>query len=529
MCDRGKYNDFCDTKKCSRECKEAHFARPYERYQPRWCDDRKKLRPWKEHANLKSLHENDDNCTPWELEEQSDEELDRIMLKLDEINKLVFPPTETEKIKHKWEDRVRRKNDKLKERPCVPRKKPFSLFNRFVEEETCDESKYKRIRTPKHGTYWAAPVRPLNPCTRVARHLMQPPDCSTTRRCVCGKANARGGCGGHHDNRGCTPKSCCQGKPNQDMCEAAFKQHGFVAMERGPQNYQGMPHSSNYDEENGYAPTIYMEESNFKSETTIQFGDEDTEAEEEHAPSKHEKKGKEGKHGKKDKGGKKDKHGKEGKDGKHGKEKKGGGKSHKEGKSSKGGHDKSEKSHGSGKSEKSHGGKSNKSKGGKSEKSHKKEGKSSHKEGKSSKHAEESENEEMAANDTEGEEVPKKSHEKSEKSHGGKSSKSHDKKSKGGESKKSKKSKKSDKEGKKSKKDKKGKSGSHSNKMESQDIPEIRMTLAPPVASPGSNYSKITRSNHSHVGSSNVGSDFSHSPLSSTYIRPEEKFEFMYL
>ena len=136
----------------------------------------------------------------------------------------------------------------------------------------------------------------------------------------------------------------------------------------------------------------------------------------------------------------------------------------------------------------------------------------------------------MAANDTEGEEVPpKKSHEKSEKSHGGKSSKSHDKKSKGGESKKSKKSKKSDKEGKKSKKDKKGKSGSHSNKMESQGVPEIRMTLAPPVVTPGSNYSKITRSNHSHVGSSNVGSDFSHSPLSSTYIRPEEKFEFMYL
>ena len=50
------------------------------RYQPRWCDDSKKLRPWKEHANLKSLNENDDNCTPWELEEQSDEELNKVFI-----------------------------------------------------------------------------------------------------------------------------------------------------------------------------------------------------------------------------------------------------------------------------------------------------------------------------------------------------------------------------------------------------------------------------------------------------------------
>ena len=44
---------------------------------------------------------------------------------------MVFPPTETEKNRHKWEDRVRRKHAKLCEKPCVPKQNPFSLFNRL--------------------------------------------------------------------------------------------------------------------------------------------------------------------------------------------------------------------------------------------------------------------------------------------------------------------------------------------------------------------------------------------------------------
>ena len=88
----------------------------------------------------------------------------------------------------------------------------------------------------------------------------------------------------------------------------------------------------------GHEPMIYMEESNYRSETTIQFNDEDTEAGP--SSSKHEKKGKGGKH---DKGGKKGKDSKKGKKGK-----------------SKGGDQSDKESHGgkSKKSEKSHGGKS---------------------------------------------------------------------------------------------------------------------------------------------------------------------------
>ena len=92
-----------------------------------------------------------------------------------------------------------------------------------------------------------------------------------------------------------------------------------------------------FNETGEHEPMIYMEESNYRSETTIQFNDEDTEAGP--SSSKHEKKGKGGKH---DKGGKKGKDSKKGKKGK-----------------SKGGDQSDKESHGgkSKKSEKSHGGK----------------------------------------------------------------------------------------------------------------------------------------------------------------------------
>merc|ERR1712200_25770 len=110
---------------------------------------------------------------------------------------------------------------------------------------------------------------------------------------------------------------------------------------------------------------------------------------------------------------------------------------------------------------------------------------------------------------------------------------------KSGKSKKSKKSKKG--EEKKCKKGgKKEKKGHHDNSKSlspSQEAttgrnPELRRTLAPPVAYQNSDYSKITRSNNSHLQRSNhsrlqgskhshLGSDFSNSPLSSTYIKPD--------